>query len=85
MPSMGHIGIAACSAEGAALSYRTICMEATALLGRYSHPEITMHTYPFNIYMDRIEAGDWERVADLMLSSADGDAPPGQPGWPVSR
>jgi len=28
-----HIGIAACSAEGAALCYRTICIEAPALLG----------------------------------------------------
>lgn len=27
-----HIGIVACSAEGAALCYRTICMEGTSLL-----------------------------------------------------
>ncbi len=66
-----HIGIAACSAEGAALCYRTICMEATTLLGRYRHPEITMHTPPFDLYVNRIEAGDWEGVADLMLSSAE--------------
>jgi aspartate racemase len=66
-----HIGIAACSAEGAALCYRTICMEATALLGRYRHPEITMHTHPFDLYMDRVEADDWEGVAELMLSSAE--------------
>ncbi len=30
----GHIGIVACSAEGAALCYRTICMEAPRLLAR---------------------------------------------------
>ena len=28
-----HIGIVACSAEGAALCYRTICVEGAALLG----------------------------------------------------
>lgn len=69
--TLEHIGIAACSAEGAALCYRTICLEATALLGKYRHPEITMHTHPFDLYMDRIEAGDWQGVAGLMLSSAE--------------
>ena len=34
-----HIGIAACSAEGAALCYRTICTEAPAILGTHHHPE----------------------------------------------
>src|SRR5262252_3335925 len=33
-----HIGIVACSAEGAALCYRTICTEGPELLGRYAHP-----------------------------------------------
>ena len=35
-----HIGIVACSAEGAALCYRTICTEGAELLGPYAHPEI---------------------------------------------
>jgi RHS repeat-associated protein len=44
----GHIGIVACSTEGAALCYRTICMEGVAVMGAHSHPEITIHTYhPF--------------------------------------
>ena len=30
---MKHIGIAACSAEGAALCYRTICVEGPEVLG----------------------------------------------------
>lgn len=64
-----HIGIVACSAEGAALCYRTICMEGANLLGRYTHPEIIMHTFPLCEYMRYIEKGDWENVADLMLSS----------------
>jgi len=66
-----HIGIVACSAEGAALCYRTICIEGANLMGRYAHPEVTMHTFPLNQYIRYIEAGDWENVASLMLSSVD--------------
>ena len=65
-----HIGIVACSAEGAALCYRTICMEAPALMGEHDHPEISMHTHPLAAYMDFIRAGDWDGVGELMLSSA---------------
>ena len=65
-----HIGIVACSAEGAALCYRTICDEAPALMGRHMHPEISMHTYCLGEYMERIYRNDWQGVADLMLSSA---------------
>jgi len=64
-----HIGIVACSAEGAALCYRTICKEGTNLMGRHAHPEITMHTFPLSEYMRYIEVGDWQGVANLMLSS----------------
>jgi len=65
-----HIGIVACSAEGAALCYRTICHEGTALLGTYAHPEVTMHTHSLSEYMRYIEGGQWAGVAQLMLSSA---------------
>jgi len=65
-----HIGIVACSAEGAALCYRTICAEAPAMMGEHAHPEITMHTHPLADYMAHIRPGDWAGVADLMLSSA---------------
>lgn len=64
-----HIGIVACSAEGAALCYRTICTEGPALMGRHMHPEITMHTHPLADYMNYIYQDDWSGVADLMLSS----------------
>ena len=64
-----HIGIVACSAEGAALCYRTICAEAKEIMGEHMHPEITMHTHPLGEYMVGIRAGDWRAVADLMLSS----------------
>src|SRR5512137_1587714 len=65
-----HIGIVACSAEGAALCYRTICTEAPAFLGEHLHPEISMHTHPLAEYRVYIRSGNWGGVADLMLSSA---------------
>ena len=65
-----HIGIVACSAEGAALCYRTICMEGAQILGQHDHPETSMHTHSLAEYMKRIDRGDWMGVAELMLGSA---------------
>src|SRR5687767_11844981 len=65
-----HIGIAACSAEGAALCYRTICTEAPAILGRHDHPEVSLHTPSLGDYMDHIYRGDWPAVGEMMLASA---------------
>lgn len=66
----GHIGIVACSAEGAALCYRTICMEGSRLLGAHAHPEISMHTPSLAEYVRCLDRGDWEAVGELMLTSA---------------
>jgi len=66
-----HIGIVACSAEGAALCYRTICLEGAALLGTHNHPEVSMHTHPLAEYMKFVNVNDWTGVAQLMLSSAE--------------
>ena len=65
-----HIGIVACSAEGAALCYRTICAEGAVLLGPHAHPEITMHTPSLAEYVKCLDRRDWPGVAALMLSSA---------------
>jgi len=65
-----HIGIAACSAEGAALCYRTICVEGAQVLGGHAHPEVSMHTPSLEEYMQRIYRGDWEGVGEMMLGSA---------------
>jgi aspartate racemase len=65
-----HIGIVACSAEGAALCYRTICIEGAQLLGPHDHPEVSMHTHSLGEYMKFINRDDWNGVAKLMLSSA---------------
>ena len=68
---MKHIGIVGCSAEGAALCYRTICTEAAALLGTpHAHPEVSLHTPSLHLYVARLDAGDVQGVADLMLASA---------------
>ena len=66
-----HIGIAAVSAEGAALCYRTVCIEGAALLGRHDHPQVTMHTYPLAEYMRHIDENRWDEAGRLLLASAD--------------
>src|ERR1700704_6665538 len=66
-----HIGIVACSAEGAALCYTTICVEGAQFLGAHDHPEVSMHTHSLAEYMKCIYRGDWQGVGELMLSSAD--------------
>lgn len=70
MPSPAPIGIVACSAEGAALCYRTICAEGAALLGPHAHPQIALHTHSLADYVACLDRGDIEGVGELMLSSA---------------
>ena len=65
-----HIGIVGCSAEGAALCYRTICVEGPQLLGPHAHPEVSMHTPSLAEYNRRIDREDWPGVGELMLASA---------------
>ena len=65
-----HIGIVACSAEGAALCYRTICSEGAQLLGAHAHPEVSMHTHSLAEYVKCFDREDWQGVGELMLSSA---------------
>ena len=65
-----HIGIVACSAEGASLCYRTICAEGARLLGPHAHPEISLHSLSLADYVDCLERGDLAGVGDLMLASA---------------
>jgi aspartate racemase len=66
-----HIGIVACSAEGAALCYRTVCVEGAQLLGAHNHPEVSLHGHSLADYMNFIRSGDWAGVAELMMSSAE--------------
>jgi aspartate racemase len=65
-----HVGIVAVSAEGAALCYRTICVEGASLFGRHNHPEISMHTFPLAAYMRCVEADRWDEAGQMLLASA---------------
>ena len=65
-----HIGIVACSSEGAALCYRTVCLEGAQFFGLYAHPDVSLHNHSLAQYMQCIDRGDWPGVAELMLSSA---------------
>jgi aspartate racemase len=65
-----HIGIVACSAEGASLCYRTICANGPALLGAHAHPEVSLHGHSLAQYVDLLDRGDLAGVGALMLDSA---------------
>ena len=67
---MKHIGIVACSAEGAALCYQTVCREAVRLVGKHDHPRITMDSIPLAAWLPSFDAGDDRGVARFMLESA---------------
>src|SRR5258706_2424918 len=66
-----HIGIVACSGEGAALCYQTICLEGSERMGPHNHPEVSLHNHPLAEYMKFITRDDWAGVAELMMSSAE--------------
>ena len=66
-----HIGIVACSAEGAALCYRTVCAEGAQLLGAHVHPEVSLHSLSLADYVHCLRRGDLQGVAELMLVSAE--------------
>src|SRR5262249_42848069 len=66
---MKHIGIVACSAEGAALCYRAICLEALGVVGKNNHPRITLDSIPMARWLPAFDAGDYAGVAKIMLDS----------------
>jgi aspartate racemase len=65
-----HIGIVACSAEGAALCYQTICREALTLVGKNDHPRITLDSIPMARWLPAFDTGDYAAVGGFMLESA---------------
>lgn len=70
MQTPQHIGIVACTAEGAALCYRVICTEGARYLGPRAHPPVTVHGESFADYARCLERDDWQGAADIMLVSA---------------
>jgi aspartate racemase len=47
-----HIGIAAVTAEGAAITYKYICSESEKIFGKFTHPEISIHGFSFSEHVD---------------------------------
>lgn len=68
---MKHIGIVAGSSEGAALCYRMICHEASAVVAENTHPEISVHSHALSAYLEALDRNDIEGVGALLLSSAE--------------
>jgi aspartate racemase len=66
---MQHVGLVACSAEGAALCYRELCRRGHELVAPHDHPRITMDSIPLARWMPAFERGDRDAVAGLMLES----------------
>ena len=65
-----HIGIVAVSSEGAALCYRTICLEGAEFLGPHEHPELTLHGFSLRSYQRLIDEDRWDAVGEMMLASS---------------
>jgi aspartate racemase len=68
---MKHIGVLAHSFEGAALCFRTACLEGVARLGPHMHPEITMTCSPMALVLDAWERGDNEELRAFFMKDAE--------------
>ncbi|MEP0200911.1 MAG: amino acid racemase [Halioglobus sp.] len=70
---MKHIGLVGNSAEGAALCYRTIIEEGLSELGGFNHPEVTLHTFSLQDYMQFLEGDrrDWEDAGNKLIESVE--------------
>jgi len=57
--------------RGAALCYRTICLEAAAMLGPHAHPTIVLHHLSQSRYNECLDRGTSAAPTDLLLESAE--------------
>src|SRR5258708_7457793 len=62
-----HIGIVACSIEGAALCLREIAAYSLARMGEHMHPQVTLSCIAMGEWMPAFNRGDYEAVAEFML------------------
>jgi aspartate racemase len=62
-----HIGIVACSAEGAALCFREIAAYSQSVMGGHLHPQVTLSCIALGEWMPAFDRGDYEGVAEFML------------------
>jgi aspartate racemase len=62
-----HIGIVACSVEGAALCLREIAAYSRNFMGEHRHPQVTLSCIAMGEWMPAFNRGDYEGIADFML------------------
>jgi aspartate racemase len=62
-----HIGIVACSVEGAALCFREIAAYSLNCMGEHLHPQVTLSCIAMGEWMPAFNRGDYESVAEFML------------------
>jgi aspartate racemase len=62
-----HIGIVACSVEGAALCFREIASYASEFMGEHQHPQVTLSCIAMAEWMPAFDRSDYKAVADFML------------------
>jgi aspartate racemase len=67
MGASKHIGIVACSAEGAALCFREIAAYSRNLMGEHLHPQVTLSCIAMGEWLPAFNRGDYESLADFML------------------
>jgi aspartate racemase len=70
-PKSKHIGIVACSVEGAALCFREIAAYSLNLMGEHLHPQVTLSCIAMGEWMPAFNRGDYEGVAEFMLRETD--------------
>jgi aspartate racemase len=62
-----HIGIVACSVEGAALCFREIAAYSRKRMGEHLHPQVTLSCIAMGEWLSAFNRGDYESVAEFML------------------
>jgi aspartate racemase len=69
--SLQHFGILAHSAEGAALCFRTFCLEAEEKLGEHMHPDVTLDCIAMGRSMAAWDAGDYRTIREIHAKTID--------------
>jgi aspartate racemase len=67
MGASKHIGIVACSAEGAALCFREIAAYSRNFMGEHLHPQVTLSCIAMGEWLPAFNRGDYESLAEFML------------------
>src|SRR5438046_2157473 len=65
--SAKHIGIVACSAEGAALCFREIARYSSQFMGKHRHPQVTLSCIAMREWMRAFDRADYKAVADIIF------------------